>query len=104
MAAVDKEDITRIHNRIDKLEEKTFTKLDEQTNGIGLINITLAKLCVKMDTVPKPQERPCKELSEHLDSHKNDIRTWKKSVINLLAGLVKVGIVALVGYWLASVT
>lgn len=78
MTAATKADIERIY---DKLEP---------------IAADVASIKTRLDLTPNIPDRPCTQLTEHLDEHKDTVMTWKKSAVRAAVDLVKLATVALV--------
>ena len=91
MSEVSKEDINKVHERLDKLVEgQTQSRI-----AIGEIQTTLKLM-------PKPASRPCPEhkqlrgeFDEHIEIHKESRRLWQTPVVGMLIHLVELGTVAL---------
>ncbi|KKK50260.1 hypothetical protein LCGC14_3126790, partial [marine sediment metagenome] len=81
MSEVTKEDVNQVHKRIDELVEVTT-----------LIRISVSKIEM---AIPEPVElpkRPCDFLEDHIDEHKDNVKTWKHSVIKTAVDILKMAV------------
>ncbi|HUV67605.1 MAG TPA: hypothetical protein VMW24_27175, partial [Sedimentisphaerales bacterium] len=92
MAEVTREDIGKVHSRLDTLVE-------EQTKS----RIAIGKIETHLKMMPAPQSRPCPQHLElkadfdsHIEIHKESRRLWQTPVVGMLIHLVELGTVALV--------
>ena len=97
---VDKQDITRLHQRIDSLQTDTFDKLDEHQDCLTDIKISVATISEQIKHFPTG--RPCEQLKEHLNNHRDTAKTWKNGGINLVWKLIEVAAIVLGGIVLGS--
>ena len=89
--AATKEDIQRVHERIDNLNE-AMTKM----------SVAVERLATTIELMPKPQPRPCEELRVHLDKHAENMKNWKSAVIEKVVSVAAVIIIGLFIYWLTN--
>lgn len=88
MAEVTREDISKVHSRLDDLVE-------EQT----LSRIAIGKIETHLKLMPAPKPRPCKELQDHIETHKESRRLWQKPIVGMLIHLIELGLVAVVTWY-----
>jgi hypothetical protein len=91
MSEVTKEDVNQVHKRIDDLVEVTT-----------LIRISVTKIEMAIPKPIKLPARPCHFFEEHVQEHKDNVKTWKDTVIKNTVDVLKLGIVALITYYLAT--
>lgn len=80
MAEVDKEDIRRIHNRIDNIDKR------QQSHG---------EILARIDQYMSMYKQPCEALVLHLEAHKETRKLWQQPIVRSIVHLLELGIVAL---------
>jgi len=110
-------DIQRIHERIDELGANLRIELAESTKQVVNLCIAMGKVETKLSMLPPQASRPCRELTEHLDDHKQNKRPcpeltehltshkeirflWQKPLISKLIDLALLGIIAAVFFYI----
>ena len=101
MAEVTKEDLNRVYDKIDALNESVKT-----------VVVSVTKVQTTLKNLPAPQKRPCvwheqlrKEFDGHVDEHDEVARDWRQAAIKAVVDIVKLGVVAglgvILGLWLS---
>lgn len=67
-------DIQRIHERIDELGKDLRDEMAESTKQVVNLCIAMGKVETKLSMLPAPARRPCSELKNHLEDHKDNKR------------------------------
>jgi hypothetical protein len=67
--------------------------LHEKMNGIS-ISVAEIKTEMRLKPIPKIPPRPCEQLQEHLNDHKESRLTWSKAFIGAIASSVVSAVVA----------
>lgn len=88
---VTKEDINRLHERIDPLYD-AMTKM----------SVAVERLATIIELMPRPQPRPCEDLKTHLADHKENVKSWKSAIIEKIVGVAAMMIIGLFMYWLGD--
>ncbi|MGA2324288.1 MAG: hypothetical protein ABSG22_10615 [Sedimentisphaerales bacterium] len=83
----DKDDLNRIHNRIDEL-----------VKSVGSMATDVATIATKLELMPEAPTRPCRELEEHLEEHKETKKSWKDALAAAGVDIAKITIVAAIAY------
>jgi len=87
MAEVEKADIQKLHERLDKMTE----------NFLMPINVSVGKLEQRFEDLKIPLQ-PCKTLNDHLSEHRKSRNIWQGGIVGFVLGLMKMGIVLAAGY------
>lgn len=114
MSELTREDLNRVHARIDGFErdlaaarERSVELVASANASIGQLNTTLtligerlANLNRTVDDLPEPTElppRPCPFFVQHLQEHKEARNLWLKPLIgHLVSGLIAAAAAALI--------
>ena len=83
MSEVTREDIKELHGRIDDM-----VTIQTKTS------IAVARIETKLNMQPAPPERPCKELVDHLEDHKETKKLWQTPLVKTIIDVAKMGLVA----------
>lgn len=87
MSDITKQDITRIHDRLDEM----------QTTSTAT-QVAVARIEERLNHLPEIPPRPCSFLQGHIDEHektKKDLNDWRTNGIRLLFDFLKMAIVAI---------
>lgn len=87
MAEVEKADIEKLHERLNKMTDTCLTP----------IKVSVGKLEQRFDDLKIP-DQPCESLSEHLAEHRKNRGIWHGSLAGFVFSLIKMGVVLAAGY------
>lgn len=90
MAEVTKQDIEKVHSRIDDLVTVNTS-----------IQVSIGKIEQRFEDLKIP-EQPCCFIKKHLKNHQHTASLWQKPLVRTVIDLVKMAIVATAAYLFAS--
>lgn len=98
-------DLQRLHERIDSLDNKIDDRLNKMAERQTRMAVALGTIETTLKLMPAPPElpdRPCRELSEHLNNHRETRRLWQSPIVGMLIHLFELALVAALTYVIAA--
>jgi len=101
MTEASRDDIIRIHNRIDESNDR----INEMSQAMNRLVVSLERVATTLEG----HVRPCpdhnylaEKVAEHVRDHKMSVNTFATNARKTAWDLVKMGLVALVAFFLAN--
>ena len=98
MTIVNKDDLNRVHGRIDKLQESVQDRMDNMTKAIHTMATSVTRIAATIENMPKAPKQPCAWISEHLQDHRMARKSWKQAIIRSIVHIAELGVVGALAF------